>query len=377
MGGNSYSTEIERATSFELELFEINEEWDEGSGYIFQYGSDNLFNIPKQASNCLYKKTNVLWDNEGAYISGSSRILGRQRFEKGIENIELDITDFVNEIIYSGKTNYGLGLKFTDEIESIQTLKRQSVSFHLKDTNTFYEPYLESNILDEIQDDRNYFYMDKENSLYLYSNRDDFNVSGVTIYDYNDEIYQIIPASAVTRIKTGIYKITVKVDSSVYPDAVLFKDVWNVYQNGKFKEISNSFYLINQENYYIFGLSNRIELDNYSFSFYGINSGDKIQRGDKKRIDINIKKLYKNLDDNLPLNIEYRLFVLQSGDVQVNVIPYTKVDRTMVGYEFILDTSWLIPQDYYLELKLSDGQIFVKKEPIRFTIISDDFFTNS
>jgi hypothetical protein len=219
--------------------------------------------------------------------------------------------------------------------------------------------------------------MDKENSLYLYSNRDDFNVSGVTIYDYNDEIYQIIPASAVTRIKTGIYKITVKVDSSVYPDAVLFKDVWNVYQNGKFKEISNSFYLINQENYYIFGLSNRIELDNYSFSFYGINSGDKIQRGDKKRIDINIKKLYKNLDDNLPLNIEYRLFVLQSGDVQVNVIPYTKVDRTMVGYEFILDTSWLIPQDYYLELKLSDGQIFVKKEPIRFTIISDDFFTNS
>ena len=48
------------------------------------------------------------------------------------------------------------------------------------------------------------------------------------IYDYNDEVYQIIPASGVTRIKTGIYKITVNVDSEVYPDAVIFKDIWNI-----------------------------------------------------------------------------------------------------------------------------------------------------
>lgn len=381
-GNYSYSREIERASSFEVELFTLLEDWDEGRGYVFSYNDDELLPFtPTGASNWFYRKTGIPWVQSGAFVSsgttgitGTSIIVGTQFFEKGSENIDIDVTNYINNLLFSGGTNFGLGLKMSDLLENMASLKRKAVAFHLKNTNTFYEPYIETIIDDSISDDRNFFFMDKDNDLYLYSNSGDVIISGVTIYDFNDEIYQVIVPSGVTRVRTGVYKITVNVDSSDYPDAVIFRDVWRINQNGKVKNISNDFYLVNSDNFYSFGLSNRLNPDNYHFSYFGVNSQEYLKRGDKRRIEVTVKQLYKNLDSNLPLNLEYRLFIKQSNDVQIDIIPYTRVDRTVAGYEFILDTSWLIPQDYYLDLKISDGTVFNRKSPIRFTVISDEAF---
>ena len=37
IGKKSYSLNIERASSFTLDLYNVNEDWDEGSGYDFIY----------------------------------------------------------------------------------------------------------------------------------------------------------------------------------------------------------------------------------------------------------------------------------------------------------------------------------------------------
>lgn len=381
LGGLSYSQGIERASSFELDLFEILEDWDEGSGYNFHFNDDALIDLPKQASNWYFRKTGQSWIQDGAYITGatgSSTVIATQFFQKGNEDIKIDLTSYINYILTSGSTNNSLGLKMNDLIEAIDTLKRRSVAFHLKNTHTFFEPYLETVVDDQISDDRNHFIMDKNNDLYLYSSKGDVSfASGVTIMDYNNQVYTVIPISGITRVKSGVYKITVNVDSGVYPDAVLFKDVWTVIVGGKEKEIINEFYLINSESFYSFGLSNRLNPDNFHFSFFGLKSGENLKRGDMRRIDINVKQLYKTPECNSPLDLDYRLFIKQSSDVQIDVIPYTKVDRTVAGYEFTLDTSWLIPQDYYLELKISDGTVFNTKEAIGFTIVSDEAFTKS
>lgn len=381
-GHYSYSRDIERASSFELELFTLLEDWDEGHGYTFSYNDDELLPFtPTGASNWTFRKTGVPWIKPGAFIStgttgitGTSVVIGTQFFEKGSENINIDVTDYINSLLFTGGTNYGLGLKMINLLEETEELKRRAVAFHLKNTNTFYEPYIETIIDDSISDDRNFFFMDKDNDLYLYSNSGDVTVSGVTIYDFNGEVYQVISSSGVTRVRTGVYKITVNVDTADYPDAVIFRDVWTVIQNGKTKNIFNDFYLVNSESFYSFGLSNRLNPDNFHFSYFGVNSQEYLKRGDKRRIEVTVKQLYKNLDNNLPLNLEYRLFIKQSNDVQIDIIPYTKVDRTVAGYEFILDTSWLIPQDYYLDLKISDGTVFNRKTPIKFSVVSDEAF---
>jgi hypothetical protein len=402
LGGLSYSSSIERASSFSLDLFTLTEDWDEGAGYEFQFNDDALIMLPSGCSNWNYAKTNVLWENSGAYFTGSttgmtgttgstgttgttgmtgvtttSIILASQNFPKGNEDVLMDITSYINNILYSGFTDYGLGLKMPTVIEKTPTLKRRSVAFHVKNTNTYFEPYIETIIDDTISDDRNFFYMDKSNDLYLYSNIDNISISAVTINDFNGKVFIVIPASGVTKVKAGIYKISLTIPSALYPDAVIFNDIWTIIQNGLVKNISKDFYLISSESFYNFDLSNRLNPDNFHFSFFGIKSGELIKRGSRRRIDINVKQLYKNQDSNYPLNLEYRLYIKQSNDVQIDVIPFTSVDRTIVGYEFIVDTSWLIPQDYYLELKISDGTVFSIKESIGFTIISDDAFTKS
>jgi hypothetical protein len=267
-----------------------------------------------------------------------------------------------------------MGLKYTSSIEALQTLYKQAVAFHLKNTNTVFEPYIETIINYQINDDRNYFFMDKSNDLYLYSSAGDVVISGVTIYDFNDAIYSVIPSSGVTRVKKGIYKITLNINSSVYPDAVMFNDKWTLTQNSKVKTISQDFYLINSDRYYNFDLSNFVNPDNFHFSYAGIKSGENIRRGDIRKIQISVKQLYDTQDDSFPLTISYRLFMKQGGHTQMDVIPFTSVNRTSRGYEFDLDTSWLIPQDYYLELKYSNNSLFSIKSPISFTIVSDEGF---
>ena len=87
--------------------------------------------------------------------------------------------------------------------------------------------------------------------------------------------------------------------------------------------------------------------------------------------------MYPNQDNNIPLDVEYRLYNSQTDHHQFDIIPWTKVNRTFKGYEVLLDFSWLIPQDYKLELRLINGNTFKVKEPLKFTVVSDGITTPS
>lgn len=391
VGKRSYSLNIERASSFDLNLFNISEEWDEGSGYDFTYNDtpdfvyvDEVHQSPnQQASNWYYRKTNIPWTvSGGSYISGTTTIFGTQHFEKGNEDIEIDITNYVNgKLGISGLTgftgtSYGLGLKFPDDLEELETLYRQAVGFHVKNTHTFYEPYIETTIDNEIIDDRNYFYLDKDNSLFLYVNVGNsprnVTINSVEIYDHQDQLVQTLTGNSITNVKNGVYKIMLNIGSDEYPDAILFKDVWNVTIDGREKQFENQFYLISNEKYYTFDLSNEIDFDNYSFYFWGINQKENIVAGDIRKIRLTIKELYPNQDSFIPLDVEYRLYTKIGEKYELDVIPFTSVNRTSKGYEIDLDTGWLIPQDYCLELRLKNGTYYENKECVKFTVISNE-----
>lgn len=391
LGKKSYSQSIDRASSFDLDLFNIDEDWDEGSGYDLiyddtQYPFVDVQNpiVFNQASNWKYRKTDVEWTYEGAY-TGDTQIIGSQRFEKGNENIEIDVTDYVNQRLfgddYTGTTAYtgasfGLGIKFAEIYEELETEFRQAVAFHAKHTHTFYEPYIETIIDDTIVDDRNYFYLDKDNELYLYVNIGGFSqnidVNRVDIYDHEDNLVETIEASTgITNVSKGVYKISLNISSDDYPDAVLFKDVWSVTINGKETEYSGEFYLIHPNNYYAFNKPNTINFDNYYFYFWGISEKENLIAGNVRKIKLTIKELYANQNNFVPLDIEYRLFTTVGKKYEIDVIPFTSVNRTNTGYEFNLDTSWLIPQDYFLQIRMKNGDYHENKQIVSFTVVSD------
>ena len=227
--------------------------------------------------------------------------------------------------------------------------------------------------------------MNKNNDLYLYLNVGNGNVSytatvnKVEIFDQDDNLVTGFTGNSIVNVSKGIYKITYKAIQwngktetlGTYPDAVLFKDKWLLTINGRNTEYEGEFYLISQNKYYAFNNSNQINFENYFFYFWGIGEKENIRAGVIKKIKLTIKELYANQNNFLPLDIEYRLFTTVGKKYELDLIPFTPVNRTNTGYEFNLDTSWLIPQDYFLQIRMKNGDYYENKQTLSFTVVSD------
>jgi hypothetical protein len=367
-----YNNERVRASSFELILFEINEEWDEGSGYDISFDKLSLLRpIKKSPSNWFNKKTNETWNTPGIYNESSViNIIDTINFDNGDENIDLDITDYINDIIYTGSTNNGLGLAFNFELEELNDVKLNSVAFHTKYTNTYYEPHLETIFDNIIKDDRNFFKLNEDNRLYLYAKRGqnflDINPISVNIYNHKYELIDSIDSSNIIKQSKGIYYINLSLNSDEHIDSVIYNDEWVYELNGEQKSIENEFFLI--ENDMNFLIESVLPKNNINISLYGLLQDQKIKRGESLILDLIIKKMYKQTNST-PLNFEYRVFIQKSNNKQFEVIPFTEVNRAPNKYFIKLDTSILIPYKYILEIKLKNIDYTLNYQNINFIIV--------
>ena len=83
---------------------------------------------------------------------------------------------------------------------------------------------------------------------------------------------------------------------------------------------------------------------------------EKIKRGDKRKVIVHAREPYTIDQTSLIDGLQYRLWVTE-GTTQVNVIDWTDVDRTYLRNSFVLDTSWMIPNEYYIDIKLTSNQL--------------------
>lgn len=367
---------VRRTSSFILELFEIDESWDEGNGYTFLYDEDLVANPIIGYSNWFNRTSEDLWNiSGGSYQSGQTRIIATQRFDKGNEDIKLDITDYVNELIFSGTSGqtYGFGIKYIDEIEDMETVERQSVGFHTKYTNTFYEPYLETEFNNTIIDNRYDFKLDENNKLYFINYRnnkkEDIDITKVEILDYEGELYQTFTGDSIIKQSKGVYYVELFIDSDDYPDRVIFNDLWYYQKNSKERNREFDFYITPLEDNY-----DNFNPDKYFIRFSGLKYNENVLNEGIRKIVLDIKELYPNQNYNKNFDVYYRLFIKQTENHEINVIENTLVDYINNNYEILLDTSWLIPQDYYLEISLYSNDIKYVKEKISFSVNSNGFF---
>jgi hypothetical protein len=129
---NLLFTDKNRASSFDLELKVVNEEWDQGLGYDFElspFARTDDRSFIEEPTNWFDRNTIDDWSYPGA-IFPNALTVAEQHFELGGEDVEMDVTDFVNDILlneYTGTTNptgttgdyHGFCLKFTDEFEEL------------------------------------------------------------------------------------------------------------------------------------------------------------------------------------------------------------------------------------------------------------------
>ena len=298
MFGDSY-----RPTSIDLELHPVNELWDEGNGYDFVTG---IKTFPQNIDYVVgpsnwYQSTNVTNFNTAGVVPNGATPIATQHLSWGNEDIEMDITGFVNLILaspVSGSTYNGFCLKYTPAIESLTFPDDRLFALGLftRHTQTFYEPYLETNYDDLIQDDRNNFAEKKVNKLYLYVYNDAGELALLDSnpnVDIEDPSGNIIFTGLTTCLKTrGVYEVTVPAITG-YTTPCLFTDKWNgvVLDGVNLGSVENTFVLKSQNTIGIVGSYSK-DPSIFGFDFYGIKQDEKIFNTDIRKVGVIIKQAY-------------------------------------------------------------------------------------
>lgn len=372
----------ERATSFELILFRLPNEWDAGRGFDFtdkpDFNGDKAYS--EYGSNWFYRTTTERWETPGVYSvdflseeysnPDSNIIVGKQHFDFGNEQFEVDLTDVVNKFIDSTYENYGLGIAFAPQYETMIDTISQYAGFFGNRTNTFFEPYLETRYDGTIKDDRINFYLDKTNRLYFYS-----NVGGE--YVNLDELPTCTLKGKTMEVKQatkGMYYVETTVSSSdAQPNTMLY-DTWgNIkYKGNTYPNVELSTTTKSTDGYFSFGRPfNTEKQPKFKPSIYGINDNETIKPGDIRKVNIDCKILYTT-NQVLPTNsIEYRLYV-KTADRQVDVIGWTECDVVYDTVCFYINTNQLIPQTYYIDIKVKyDMEEIIERNLLSFNIVND------
>jgi len=388
---------MNRSTSFDLILFKIPQYWDEGVGLDYIINPNTLlppspegspidydfnplttkdYTYSVAASNWYNATTLSGWTNQGVYALPD--VLSTIHFDNGNEDITVDITDYVNSVITGGTTDYGLGIAFQSSYEETVLSNQQSVAFFSKYTQTFYEPYVESFFQDIITDDRSNFIAGVEQNLYLYVTKGTnyYNLDTPPVVDITDSNGNVIAGLSNLQsvlVRKGVYKITFGMTGMVCDGRRFYLDVWkNLTISGMTVPNVTQKFIPNQYNSMFSIGGDSDEFQRYAVQFYGIKQNEKIDQVDVRKIVVRFRSIDVSQTD-LFQNVYYKIYIQEGSNTSVIVHDWTPLDRTNNQNCFFLNTTYLIPRIYYMEIKAEiNGEIIFYKNVIQFEVVSID-----
>ena len=381
--GLNRTTGRDRTSSFDLIVFGLGQYWDEGLGYDYTDSSYDFVNgnrtFDERPSNWFYRTTLNQWSVAGVFHDSPTIISGytgnKIHMDNGNENIDFDITPYVNGII-SGDTNHGLGLSFAVVYQYLTPDRDQSVAFFTKYTQTFFEPYVDTHFEDTIMDDRNNFVEKVSQNLYLYVTKGTnfYNLDStptVDILDSNGSVITGLSGLTTTLIRKGVYKVSFTITTPECDGKKFFTDHWKgVILDGN--TISGGVRQKFIPKPYTAGFTigeNQTELQRYAIQFFGIKQNEKIVSGEIRKVVVTFKSI--DVPKTVLLDEVYYRIYIEEGTTQVMVHDWTLLDKTNEN-SFQLDSSYLIPRQYFLQIKgKTHTEEIYYKESINFEIVSE------
>ena len=401
-----------RATSFDLIFFLIPKEWDRGKGFDYSksYFNGDFYSktpidserlISTDGCNWFQRMNGLPWDNKEKDESGNSIyspgvysneklskeydkwsageesiVIGRQHFDVGNENINLDITETFNKFLTGELENYGIGIAFSPLLEIEDTEYENYLGILTDKTNTFFEPFVETRYDDVIMDDRANFVLNKNNRLYLYCTIGDHlenldNNPIVTIKNGDDEV--IVEGVESTKQSKGVYYIELNLSKNDFEADTMLYDTWSgiSYQGTILDDVELDFTLKSTPNF--FNLGNSTTVTNVSFTptLSGIQEKEQIKRGDIRKLIVKAKPNYTTNTVQLVDNIDLRLYI-KDGTREIDVIEWDKINKAFSENFYIVDTNILIPQRYFVDIRIKYGMnTIIHHDVLQFDIVDD------
>ena len=379
-----------RASSFDIIAFRMPFEWDGGRGFDYNgdYVKDTHKVLSKDGSNWFQSSNGVEWDEYGVYtydtlskdyfenfgLSEDAIIIARQHFDTGTENLEIDITDYINKVLTGEKEFYGIGLAFSPRFENT-TVEDKFISFFTHKTNTFFAPYLETINSDVIIDNRANFHIGSKNRLYFFAidNGEFINLDKLPICTINDETYNVKQGGK------GIYYVELTLENgSVEPNTIMYDKWSNIVFNGqKMNDIEMEFVVLPMEERISLGMFNKNKSNlNYEPQLSGINDKERLKIGDIREIIVDFIEAYSYGTKIIPYYSEFRLYVKENNR-EIDIFQYQPIERKFDNHTFIIDTNNLLPNTYHIDIKVKQGNnIKVFENVLEFLIVSNvtDFY---
>ena len=328
------------------------------------------------------------------YLNGEeSIIIGTQHFDFGSENLSIDITKYVMDELrdemdetledYEKKCidNYGLCLAFVPETEKLRVIKHGAgyqkigsyiqefyVGFFTDNTNTFFHPYIEANYDEYIMDDRESFTLGKSNNLYLYI----FDDGTPTNLDKTPKCTINGNEVDVKQVTKGVYRASVGNLTSEMEVGAIYYDKWSkIALNGvKNDDVELEFSTKPLSNKLMIG-ENSYSKNSLVPSLYGINDNERLKRGQEREVVVDFREKYSTDKRMIISSGEYRIYVYD-GPRQIEIIPYTKIEKGFLNNFFKIYTQDFIPHKYHIDIKVSDGrETRFFENVLSFEIVSD------
>lgn len=364
----------ERAKSFDLVFFEIDRHWDMGGGFDYLKDGYDAINMiySTHGSNWYQSEDFKKWQAEGVFTREyiENNILFTQHFDMGNEDIDIDITSYVNDCITGNKPNYGLGVAFSHDLDEVEMPHVNYVGFFTDHTHTFYHPYVETRYDDYINDDRTNFYLNKDNRLYFYA-----NVGGKMVN--LDELPTCcvscteIPVKQATK---GVYYVELNMSSKEFEEETMYYDNWSnlKYKGVELPDVELYFTTKAPHQYFTLGLPYETKKQETIVpSISGINHREQIEQGDVRKINVDCKIAYTTKQQYGVDGLEYRLYS-KASDIEIDVIEWTPVERGYNENFFLVDTKELAPGRYFIAIKvMKDMEEIIHKELCEFEILDN------
>lgn len=388
---DSYLTGLrERATSYDLLLLKAPADWDSGRGFDFSQVNtlEGYRGYSEYGSNWYHATTDTLWktpgvydtqevleeleqiETDGKYVSDGN-IVAIQHFDFGNEPIEMDITDTFNEFIEHPEQNHGFVLMFSPRLEMSRQRISQYSGFFTCNTNTFFEPYVQTTSLEPIQDDRASFYLNKPNKLYFYANVNGNreNLDEKPICTIDDLSYH----PQAKQQSKGVYYVEYRINSSDDTTPTTHTDTWsNIKYDGiEYPDVSLRFTTLPNGEYMQFGLPFDTERKpRYDVTLSGINRDEKIPQGEIRRLVVHVRAQYTSDQEAPSAQVDYRVYAMFDNK-EMEVIEWQPVDKEYATYIIPIATDNFVPQVYHVDLRVKYGnETITTQDAARFEVVS-------
>ncbi len=368
------------ASSYTLCVSRITQEWSEGCGYLYdcEGGCEQLIplscNASHSASNWYNATTEKAWEDEGIFnnLSGDPLYCTTIDCDNELNDyLEFDLTDEVNDILSGNTINYGYIVHLSPTFENFPEEQIKYLGFYTKDTDTYFQPFLETIYHGVIKDDRYNFILGKENKIYLHA----FANNDAVILDQNPnvEIYnqqeELLFSGDSICVSKGIYESNVMLSGTTEQCQGLFEDKWMplVKNNLNIGIHEDNIEPNNLSSYFSFN-QDVLESPTFGFKFRGIKQNEVITKGERRKIFVDIYEAF-TLNKRINLDkLEYKLYVKQ-GEHQLDIIDWSEGNLSLCDNWFYLDTSWMIPQIYYIDIKIEKNEeITYYNKEIKFSV---------